>query len=431
MRAPEYQGSFLGRISIRRNQVISMETNHEQELEVLEQFQKHVSDRFSDLMAPPPSDASSAAGDHHHGITAGESLLSIAWLRKLLDSFVCCEAEFKAILVMGRDPSHISKPPLDRLIPEMLDREVKALDVCNAVTHGVESIRNLQKLAEIAVAALDSRPVGEGQVRRAKKALAALAAAVALDEKESSAGGKSTERSWSLGRRGGAAGIQGSGGFAAAAASMSREGSLRSSSWTVSKNWSAAKQIHAMAANLVAPRSGENSSLALTAYMMSTVLVFVMWALVAAIPCQERAGLPTSIPVPRNLGWAQPMATLQEKIAEEWKKKEKKSAAGLMEEMQQMEKLCQSLIDHADSFQPPVSAAAAAAAAAGTEEEEKRAVEMASQVAELAEVCRKMEDGLAPLQMQIREVFRRMVRSRTEVLEVLDQASKSSASSVI
>nr|GMD32979.1 Serine/arginine repetitive matrix protein like [Ipomoea batatas] len=113
MPATDNQGSFLNRIIIRRNsQVVSMENNHE-ELD-LELFQKHVTDRFSDLHSP-------SAADH-------APLLSISWFRKLLNVLLLCEAEFKAVVLTGRDPSHFSKPPLDRL-----DRSVKALDICNAV----------------------------------------------------------------------------------------------------------------------------------------------------------------------------------------------------------------------------------------------------------------------------------------------------------
>ncbi|PQM41830.1 uncharacterized protein Pyn_36428 [Prunus yedoensis var. nudiflora] len=121
----------------------------------------------------------------------------------------------------------------------------------------------------------------------------------------------------------------------------------------------------------------------------------------------------THFPVPRNLAWAQAMIGLQEKISEEWKKKEKKGSAGLLEEMQKMEKLGQSLIEFSDSFQFPAEA--------------EKLEEVAAQVAELAETCRKMEEGLVPLQQQIRELFHRVVRSRTEVLDVLDQGGKASA----
>ncbi|GFZ01339.1 from the Czech 'roh' meaning 'corner' [Actinidia rufa] len=332
-----------------------------------------------------PADATSPA----------DALLSIAWFRKLLDAFLCCEAEFKAVLVMGRDPAQFAKAPLDRLIPELLDRAVKALDVCNAITHGVELVRHWQKLAQIAVTALEQRPIGEGQVRRAKKALTTLLTSMAFDDKESHHG-KSTDRNWSFGRRGGGA-----------ANKDKIAGNFRSLSWNVAKSWSASKQIQAMSSNLIAPRGGEPTGLALPVYVMSTVLVFVMWALVAAIPCQERIGLPTHFPVPRQLGWAQPVIGLQEKIGEEWKKKEKKGTCGLLEEIQKMEKLSQGLVEFADGFQFP----------AETDD-------VAAMVAELAEICGKMEEGLVPLQQQVREVFHRIVRSRAEVLDVLDQVGK-------
>ena len=398
MPATEYQGSFLGRISIRRNQVISMDGTHEQELEDLELFQKHVSERFSDLLPPPPSDDVSS-----------DPILSIAWLRKLLDEFLCCEAQFKALLIMSRDPSQIVKPPLDRLVPEFLDRVVKALDICNAVLHGIESVRQFQKVAEIAISALDQRPIGDGQVKRARRALNSLITSMAVEDKDFT-NSKSTERAWSFGRRG-----SGAPGTATATPQHKDRiaGQFRSLSWSMAKGWSAAKQIQAMSSNLVAPRGGESSSLPQTVYLMSTVLVFVMWTLVAALPCQERGGLPTNFPVPKQLSWAQSIIGLQEKIADEWKKKEKKGSAGLLEEMQRMEKLSQSLIEFTDSFAFPL--------------EGERLEEVAGMAAELAETCKKLEEGLVPLQQQIREVFHRVVRSRTEILELLELTAKATS----
>ncbi|KAL9260361.1 ROH1A-like protein [Drosera capensis] len=380
-------GNFLGRISIRRNQVASMEADFED----LEVFQKKISERFSDLLLPKDNDKST-----------GDSMMSIEWLRRLVDAFLCCEAEFKAVLLMGRDASHFGKSPLDKMIPELLERTVKALDVCNAITHGVEAIRHAQKLAEVAVLALEHRPFTDGQIRRARKSLASLLTSVVVDEK----GGKSTERSWSFGRRDGVS----------TAAKDRHLSNFRSLSWSVSKNWSAAKQIQAISNNLYPPRGGESTGLAMTVYIMSVVLSFVMWTLVAATPCQERTGLVTHIPVPKQPGWAQTMCGLQEKIAEEWKKKEKKGSAGLMEEIVRAEKLSQSLMDLLANFQFPM--------------ESEREAEIAAQVAELAEICRRMEEGLGPLQQQIREVFHRIVRSRTEVLDMLDQAAKASGQNV-
>lgn len=440
MPATDNQGSFLTRISIRRNQVVAVDAT-DQEQEDLDLFQKNTAERFTDLLpAPtpppcpcplpptavstpqnkdkekdkdnnsngdqPPSSNSAESPSAEHGPPPPAPMLSIEWFRRLLDVFLCCEAEFKAVVVMGSDPSHLIKPPLDRLIPDLLERAIKALDVCNAVTHAVELLRHWQRLAQIAVVALEQRPIGEGQVRRAKKALATLLTSMTLDDKENSNSnnhGKSTERTWSFGRRGG--------GSAAANNSKDRTGgTFRPLSWSMAKSWSAAKQIQAMSANLVVPRGVEANGLGMLVYIMSTVLVFVMWSLVAAFPCQERTGLPNHIPVPRQLQWAQSIIGLQEKIGDDWKKKEKKGTAGLLEEMQRMEKVGQSLMEFADAFRFPL--------------EDEKVEEVAVQVAELAGICGKMEEGLAPLQQQVREVFHRMVRSRAELLDLIDQVNK-------
>ncbi|KAJ6701770.1 hypothetical protein OIU74_013023 [Salix koriyanagi] len=252
MPATEHQQSFLGRISIRRNQVTAMDGNHEQELEDLELFQRHTGDRFADLLSLP-------------------------------------------------DDSPFS----------------------------------------------EQKPIGDGQVKRARKALGALMSALTTDDKENNHS-RYAERTWSFGRRG-----SNSGGNHKDRAT---HGSFRSSSMVVAKNWSAAKQIQSMCSNLTVPRGGESTGLAQPVYIMSTVMVFVIWALVAAIPCQERSGLSTHFQIPKQFGWAHSIIGMQEKIGEEWKRKEKKGSAGLLEEMQRMEKLGQSLIEFADGFQFPAEA---------------------------------------------------------------------------
>ncbi|KAI3706975.1 hypothetical protein L6452_25102 [Arctium lappa] len=399
-------GSFLTRISIRRNQVVSMDINHEQELEEIESFQKHVSDRFTQLLPPI-----AGAGEETTvvGIDTPEPLLSIDWFRKLLDAYLCCESEFKAVLIIGRDATHFSKPPLDRLLPEHLDRTVKALDICNAITHGIELIRHWQRLAQIAVEALQQRPIVEGHVRRAKRALNTLLTSMTVNDKEiNHHPGKSAERMWSISRRGG--------GGVPPAVNHNRTtiGKPRSFSYCFSKSWSASKQIQAMSNNLVVPRGGEPTGLAQPVYIMSSVLVVVMWTLVAAVPCQDRAGLGGHFQVPRHVGsgWAHPMIGLQEKVGEEWKKKGAGAAAGagLLAEIQVTESIAQKLVEFTEGFEFPVGA--------------EKADEVGAQVVELAEMCRRMEVGLGPLQLQVRELFHRMVRSRAEILAVMEQVGK-------
>ncbi|KAE8700373.1 triacylglycerol lipase 2-like [Hibiscus syriacus] len=223
-------------------------------------------------------------------------------------------SEFEAIVLVDRDPSQLSKPPFDRLIPELLERAVKTLDICNAVTNGVESVRHCQKLAEIAVR-LWKKPIGDGQVKLAKRALITLMSAMNLDDKEGTHT-KATERSWSFGRRAG---------------SKDRvAGHFKSLSWQVAKNWllviRETDSVHDLQ-----PRRATRSG------------------------C-FRNGLPTNFRVPKQFNWAHSLIGLHEKIADEWKKNEKKGMAGLLDEMQKMERSAHSLIDFTESFHFPVEA---------------------------------------------------------------------------
>ncbi|KAL0873488.1 hypothetical protein Bca101_023193 [Brassica carinata] len=394
--ATESQASFLSRISIRRNQIISMDVNHEQALEELEYFQSHVSDRFSELISPPVTAPASPS-------QPSDPILSIPWLQNLLDVFTSCETEFRGVLSTVR----ISKSPsLERLLSELLDRILKALDLCNAVVNGIDSVRQSRRLAEIAVTALKQRPLCDGSVRRAKRALASLVVGLNGDEGKvgnsgSGGGGSSNQqrttfRSWSFGPRSNV--TVGGGG----------------SSGHVGKTWSATKQIQGMVANLALPRGGEASGPAMPVYIMSSVLVLVMWVLVAAVPCQTSNVLVAPLQLPKHQSWASAAVNIQERVGEEMKRKEKRfgggggGGGGLMEEMQRMEKIGLALLEFTERFRFPA--------------EEAEEEEVADKVDEMEDICRVMEVGLEDLQRQVREVFHRLVRSRLEIVSLLDQA---------
>ncbi|KAJ4912986.1 hypothetical protein Rs2_07607 [Raphanus sativus] len=392
--ATEFQGSFLSRISIRRNQIISMDVNHEQELEELDYLQKHVSDRFSELISPPPDTTEAPSSQ------PSDPILSIPWLQNLLDVFVSCETEFKGVLLSTVQISR--SPSLERVLTEMLDRILKALDLCNAVVNGVDSVRQSRRLAEIAVTALKQRPLCDGSVRRAKRALASLIVGLNGDVKDRSNGSSSssnkrtTSRSWSFGQRSNVTVVGGGG-----------------SSGHVSKNWSATKQIQGMVANLVLPRGAEATGAAMQVYIMSSVMALVMWVLVAAVPCQTSNVLVAPLQLPKHQSWASAAVNIQEKVGEEMKRKEKRfgcgggGCGGLMEEMQRMEKIGLSLLEFTERFRFPA--------------EEAEAEEVAEKVDEMDEICRGMEVGLEDLQRQVRAVFHRLVRSRLEIVSVLEQ----------
>ncbi|KAK1405586.1 hypothetical protein POM88_005191 [Heracleum sosnowskyi] len=373
MQATFRKVSFIKRISMGRNQVVSM-TDHAAQFPDFDHFQNNVAEKLA-------------------GIVRGDdAVLSVAWFRKVIDVFLCCETEFKDVVLMGRDPAQLSKAPMDRVLEEYMDRVVKALDICNAVTHAVELVKHWQQLAEIGVEALNQKPIGEGHVRRAKKALNSLLTSMNFDDKDK-INAKSADRSSSFGRRG-------------TAETVKNRSSFRSLSFPFAKSWSSAKQIQLMSANMVVPRGDDGGGLALPVYIMSTFMNFTMWALVAAFPCQERNGLPAQLPIGKNLGWAQPILSMQETIGEEWKKKNKNLMnGGLLKESQRLEKVAAFLVDYDFSDED----------------------EMAAEVAELAEICQKMDDGLGALGQQVRDVFHRLAKSRTEVLNHVDQLSASTS----
>ncbi|KAE9621062.1 hypothetical protein Lal_00019406 [Lupinus albus] len=347
----------------------------------LDSFQKQVTDRFNDLCSVENGD-----------------LLSLSWVRMLLDSFLCCQGEFRIILHNHRE--QVFKPPLDRLASDFFERSVKALDVCNAIRDGIEQIRQWQKLLEIVLCALEhKRSLGEAQFRRAKKALVDLAIGM-LDEKDSNAS-VSQHRNRSFGP-----------------SNTARDhhncnhqhrslGQFRSLSWSVSRNWSAARQLQAIGNNLSPPKANDlvaSNGLALSVYTMNSVLLFVMWALVAAIPCQDR-GLHVHFSIPRQFSWAAPMLSLHERIMEESKKRERKNSCGLLREIHQIEKFARVVNGLADSVRFPL-----------TEEKEE---EVRQGMQDLSRVCEILKDGLDPLERQVRDVFHRIVRGRTEGLDSL------------
>lgn len=387
MPATDYQGSStpfasFGRsiLSIRRDQVHSVDSQHDSSAEQeLEAFQKHVADIFQDLAVD------------------GDEVLSIPWIRKLLDSFLICLEEFRVILFNSK--AIVSRPPLDRLISEFFDRGVKALDICNAIRDGIQHIRQWQNHLEIVLIALDPShgALGEGQVRRARKALVDLSALM-LDEKESGSSCSSI-----LAQRNRSFGVKD-------IHHRPSSSHFRSLSWSVSRTWSAVKQLQAINNNLNAPRGNEISAtngLAVPIFTVNNVLLFAMWTLVAAIPCQDR-GLQIHFSIPRSFCWSSPILSLHERILDESKKKDRKNSCGMLKEINQIEKLIRNLTELLDIVQFPMP--------------EERESELKLEVQELARVSDVLKNELDPLERQVREVFYRIVRSRTEGLDTVGRS---------
>ncbi|CAL4982384.1 unnamed protein product [Urochloa decumbens] len=370
----------------------------------LEEFQAHVAAHLADL---------SAAG----GGEEGEVFLSIAWIRRLLEAFILCQEEFRVLVAEARRRGGDAAlpAPAEKLVAEFGERAVKALDVCNAARDGVDQARRWERVAGIAVSALLAPPEGEiheGQLRRARKALSDLSALLVDDAAAAAgpAGGGvasflASHRNRSFGR------ARASPSRAASLASSSSSTHFRSLSWSVSRNWSAARQLQTIGAGLVAPRGSEATGLAAPAYAMGCLLHLAAWALVAAVPCPDRGGalqqgshLPAA-PPRVAFPWASPLLALQERLAEEGKRKDRRNSCGLLSEIHALEKSAQRLAEVIDAAPVPVTG--------------EREAEVREAAAELAAACAAMKDGLDPLERQVREVFHRIVRSRMEGLDSL------------
>ncbi|KAF5731978.1 hypothetical protein HS088_TW18G00665 [Tripterygium wilfordii] len=68
----------LSMFRARREQVHSMEGTHESGNQDVGSFQKHVTERFHEL-----------------SVVSADGLLSVEWIKKLLDAFMSCQEEFR------------------------------------------------------------------------------------------------------------------------------------------------------------------------------------------------------------------------------------------------------------------------------------------------------------------------------------------------
>ncbi|GAB2224830.1 hypothetical protein Droror1_Dr00005607 [Drosera rotundifolia] len=361
-----------------REQVHSVDPMHEPpaELTGVEKFQTDVSNRFHDL----------ASADD-------DELLSLGWKRKILDAYISCQDDFRVLLLDHQ--AQLSKPPLDHAITEYLDKNLKALDICNAIRDGIEKVRQWGNQIEVVLRALNYQQKGtfsEPQFRRAKKALMEMALMM-LDEKEG--GSVLSNRNRSFGRHNASKDNQ-----------NRRPGHSRSLSWSVSRSWSASKQLQAIANNLVPPQ--RNEPLATAVFLMSCVRLFVLWVLVAAIPCQDR-GLQCSFPNLRQFYWGASLHLLHNRILDESKRRDKRNSHGLLKEITNLEKLTRKMTDLVDSAEFPL--------------EDSQKAELVQEIEQLAAICGVLKSGLEPLEVQVREVFKRIMNHRIEFLEFIPDSN--------
>ncbi|KAG0502143.1 hypothetical protein HPP92_002215 [Vanilla planifolia] len=360
---------FTG-ISLRRHQVASEEEVHQLDL-----LHSHLADYLKSLLQSPA--AASDSKSLSPPPAAAATTLSLPFLHKLLDALLTCQADFKSLLllVLSQNPSLVSRPSIDRTVSDLVDRAVKVLDLCNAVSISLQSLRHWSRHADIVASALHrpGSPSIPPQLTRAQRALSKLLLS-----------------------------------------SPSCFNASSSTSRRMCRICSATKHLYGLTSGLSATRGGDSGSaavLGLAVHTISSLLHFTMWVMVNSFPCGEEA-MPPLPPVPsaaRQMPWAATMAALHDRIAEEVRKERKEVGmpvtAGMLAETVAVKRSGRKVMEKVNSGDTPEEAAE-----------------------ELAAATRKLEEGLGPFERKLREVFHRFVRWREEVLRCLDECRASSAS---
>lgn len=277
------------------------------------------------------------------------------------------------------------KPPADRMLSELNDRMIKALDVLNGIRGGTDQVRDSVKLVEVVLCALEGKKtLFEGHLQRAKKALTELA--VMDDPKDSSHVVPHRIRAFGQNNN----------------TMMSRQ--VMSLSWSMSRGWSVAKQIHAIGSNLNHPKGSEmvaTNGLAMAIYTMGFVHLFVMWVLEVAIPCQDHA-VQVHFTAPRQLGWGEPMTRLYGRVMES----RKRNGIFLLQEVRLMAECARDLRESIDSE-------------GSCPRRGQEARDLEHKVEALRKVFEAVKEGLGPLERKVREVFHKIVKTRNEEHEML------------
>ncbi|GJU00322.1 BYPASS-related protein [Tanacetum coccineum] len=328
---------------------------------------------------------------HNLALVESNELLSVSWISKLLAGFQSCQEQFRVLL--SKNKACLNKHGLETSLSDYFERSVKSLDVCNAIRDGIEEIKLWRNQIETALRVLnDQKKLGEAQILRAKRALNDLEMKI-NDGKESGSNFAQRNHSFNMKKL----------------RYQESEALTHSKSftWSVSRSWSASKQLQVIGNNVMVPKRSEiiaTNGLVLAIYTMSHVLHFVMWALVAAIPCQGR-GLQSPFCITSNFAWGVSILSLQERILNEYKKRDRRNNCGLLKEIHGIGKYTRYMNELTNSTRFPL--------------EEEQEGEMKKRIEKLRIVYKSLKIGLDPLERQVREVFLGIVRCRMEELDVL------------
>nr|GEW31070.1 uncharacterized protein [Tanacetum cinerariifolium] len=122
------------------------------------------------------------------------------------------------------------------------------------------------------------------------------------------------------------------------------------------------------------------------------------------IPCQGR-GLQSPFGISNNFAWGVSTRSLQERILNEYKKRDRRNSCGLLKEIHGIGKYMRYMNGLTNSTMFPL--------------EKEQEGKLKKIIEKLGIVYKSLKIGLDPLERQVREVFLGIVRCRMEELNVL------------
>lgn len=301
---------------------------------------------------------------------AGEQkgFLSIDWLLQAMSVVLATHANVEALIPESQ--LSLSHQRDDKWVDEYLDDSAKLLDVCNVLREGISEVEHYQMLVQLALHNLDNKETsGEGKYVRARNALAECKEAIKK---------KDTEY---------------------------RQG------FPKSKLENCSSMLRTMGEKLVNPKGLEalkGNGFLNAIYGAKVTTIFLCGLLVTALACKPKRPL-ANLHVASHYKWSAPLHALQQKVKEETDKRKNKGSIALLRELDSVDISVRRLYDlldhHVNEKCFPLS--------------RDSLEDLKMEIEALRKHSTDLGLGLAPLEVQVNELFRMLIASRLALLDIL------------
>ena len=303
---------------------------------------------------------------------AGEEkgFLSIDWFLQAMSVVLATHANVESLIPESQFT--ISQRD-NKWVDEFLDDSAKLLDVCNVLREGISEVEHYQMLVQLGLHTLDNRECsGEPKYFRARNALADCKEAIKK---------KDTEY---------------------------RQGLPKS------KLENCSSMLRTMGEKLVNPKGLEavkGNGFLNAIYGAKVTTIFLCGLLVTALACKPKRPL-ANLHVASLYKWSQSLLSLQQRVKEETDKRKNKGSIALLRELDSVDASVRRLHDILDRHLTEKHFPLA----------RDEVAELKIEVEALRQHSSDLGQGLAPLEVQVNELFRTLIASRLALLDILSSS---------